>query len=166
MVLEPRVLVCDEPVSALDVLTQEQIVTLLAELIRASGVCLLFVSHNLALVQRLCERVLVLYLGRMMELAPAETLYSRPRHPYTQELLQAIPIPDPDLEPARLARGLEGEPPSPLAPPSGCVYRTRCPHAVELCASERPGFEEVGPKQYVACHRWRELVGTPPPALP
>jgi len=158
MILEPRLLVCDEPVSALDVPTQEQIVTLLAELMRESGVCLLVVSHNLALVRRLCERVLVMYLGRMMELAPGRALYSRPRHPYTHELLAAVPVADPDIQPARLARAAAGEPPSPLAPPSGCVYRTRCPHAISVCAGARPAFESVGEAHQVACHRWRELA--------
>jgi len=119
--------------------------------------CLLFVSHNLALVRQLCERVLVLYLGRMMELAPAHSLYTRPRHPYTRELLAAVPIPDPDIQPARLARARPGEPPSPLSPPSGCVYRTRCPHAAPVCAERIPEWEELPDTRRVACHRWREL---------
>ena len=157
MILKPRLLVCDEPVSALDTPTQQQIVSLLAELKHASGLSLVFVSHNLALVQRLCERVLVLYLGRMMELAPAQLLYARPLHPYTRELISAVPIPDPDLQPARLARALPGEPPSPLNPPSGCVYRTRCPHAVAVCQERVPAWEEVNGDRHVACHRWREL---------
>ena len=118
---------------------------------------LVFVSHNLALVQRLCERVLVLYLGRMMELAPAHLLYAQPLHPYTRELISAVPIPDPDLQPARLARVLSGEPPSPLNPPSGCVYRTRCPHAVAVCQERVPAWEEADGDRQVACHRWREL---------
>jgi oligopeptide transport system ATP-binding protein len=157
MILKPRLLVCDEPVSALDVPTQQQIVTLLGALKRESGMCLLFVSHNLALVRQLCERVLVLYLGRMMELAPAHGLYSQPRHPYTRELLAAVPIPDPDIQPARLARARPGEPPSPLSPPSGCVYRTRCPHAAPVCAERIPAWEELADASRVACHRWREL---------
>ena len=158
MILAPRVLACDEPLSALDVSTQEQILTLIARLQRESAMSLLFVSHNLSLVRRLCERVLVLYLGRMMELASAETLYVRPRHPYTQELLLAVPLPDPDLQPARLARARLGEPPSPLAPPSGCVYRTRCPHALAVCAERVPAWEELPDGRAVACHRWRELA--------
>ena len=156
-ILKPRLLICDEPVSALDVPTQQQIVTLLAHLKRESDMCLLFVSHNLALVRQLCERVLVLYLGRMMELAPAHSLYTRPRHPYTRELLAAVPIPDPDIQPARLARARPGEPPSPLSPPSGCVYRTRCPHAAPVCAERIPEWEELPDTRRVACHRWREL---------
>jgi peptide/nickel transport system ATP-binding protein len=157
MIVKPRLLVCDEPVSALDTPTQQQIVTLLAQLQRESGLSLVFVSHNLALVQRLCERVLVLYLGRMMELAPAAALYARPLHPYTRELLAAVPIPDPQLQPARLARARPGEPPSPLHPPSGCVYRTRCPHAVAVCQERVPAWEQVDADHHVACHRWREL---------
>jgi peptide/nickel transport system ATP-binding protein len=157
MILKPRLLVCDEPVSALDLSIQEQVVSLLAELKREYGMCILFVSHNLAVVRRLCERVLVLYLGRMMELAPAAQLYTRPLHPYTRDLLEAVPIPDPDVQPGRLTRVLAGEPPSPLAPPSGCVYRTRCPHAVEVCRDRVPQWEEAAKPRWVACHRWREL---------
>jgi oligopeptide/dipeptide ABC transporter ATP-binding protein len=157
MILRPQLLVCDEPLSALDVPTQLQIVTLLAQLQRSSGMTLLFISHNLALVRRLCERVLVLYLGRMMELAATETLYRAARHPYSRELLAAIPSIDPHIQPARLARVGGGEPPSPLTPPSGCVYRTRCPHAAAVCAQRIPTWEEAGPGQHVACLRWREL---------
>ncbi|MFI4878958.1 MAG: dipeptide ABC transporter ATP-binding protein [Steroidobacterales bacterium] len=157
MILKPRLLVCDEPVSALDTPTQQQIVSLLADLKRESGLSLLFVSHNLALVQRLCERVLVLYLGRMMELGPASQLYAQPLHPYTRELLGAVPIPDPELQPARLSRVLAGEPPSPLNPPSGCAYRTRCPHAIPVCREKVPAWEAVDGVRRVACHRWREL---------
>ncbi len=164
MILKPRLLICDEPVSALDIPTQQQIVTLLGALKRESGMCLLFVSHNLALVRRLCERVLVLYLGRMMELASSQDLYTRPLHPYTRELLTAVPIPDPDIQPARLARARPGEPPSPLSPPSGCVYRTRCPHAAPVCAERIPEWEELPDARRVACHRWRELPKSDPDA--
>lgn len=168
MILKPRLLVCDEAVSALDVSIQAQIVTLLADLKREYGMSILFVSHNLAVVRRLCDRVLVLYLGRMMELASVEALYTEPRHPYTRALLEAVPIPDPDLQPGRLGRVLGGEPPSPLSPPSGCVYRTRCPLAAEVCRTDIPVWEEqaagsaVGvpgeTAHGVACHRWREVA--------
>jgi oligopeptide transport system ATP-binding protein len=158
MILKPRLLVCDEPVSALDVTIQDQIVTLLADLKREYGMCILFVSHNLAVVRRLCDRVLVLYLGRMMELASSERLYTRALHPYTRDLLEAVPIPDPDVQPARLTRVLGGEPPSPLNPPSGCVYRTRCPHAKDVCREQVPAWEEAEEGHWVACHRWRELL--------
>jgi oligopeptide/dipeptide ABC transporter ATP-binding protein len=158
MILRPRLLVCDEPVSALDVSIQEQIVTLLADLKREFGMCILFVSHNLSVVRRLCDRVLVLYLGRMMEVASSEQLYTGPLHPYARDLLEAVPIPDPDVQPGRLARVLGGEPPSPLDPPSGCVYRTRCPHATEVCRERVPSWEEAARGHRVACHRWREFV--------
>jgi oligopeptide/dipeptide ABC transporter ATP-binding protein len=162
MVLQPRLLICDEPVSALDVTVQEQIVRLLADLKRESGLAILFISHNLAVVRQLCERILVLYLGRMMELAPAAAVYSRPLHPYTRELLESAPIPDPDVQPARLTRALLGEPPSPLSPPSGCVYRTRCPHAIDVCRDRVPEWERAGgASQWVACHRWQDLASHP-----
>jgi oligopeptide transport system ATP-binding protein len=161
MVLRPRLLVCDEPVSALDMTVQEQIVSLLADLKLEGGLSMLFISHNLAVVRRLCERILVLYLGRMMELAPAAAIYARPLHPYARELLESAPIPDPDLQPARLARALPGEPPSPLSPPSGCVYRTRCPHAIQICGEQVPAWETTDDaSRRVACHRWRELAFT------
>ena len=159
MVLQPRLLICDEPVSALDVTVQEQIVSLLADLKRESGLAILFISHNLAVVRRLCERVLVLYLGRMMELSSTAALYSQPLHPYTRELLQSAPIPDPAVQPARLNRVLLGEPPSPLSPPSGCVYRTRCPHVIDVCRERVPTWEATTDHRHrVACHRWRELA--------
>jgi oligopeptide transport system ATP-binding protein len=158
MILRPQLLVCDEPVSALDVSIQEQIVTLLADLKREYGMCILFVSHNLSVVRRLCDRVLVLYLGRMMEVASSEQLYTGPLHPYTRDLLEAVPIADPDVQPGRLARVLGGEPPSPLDPPSGCVYRTRCPYTTEVCGERVPNWEEAAGTHRVACHRWRELV--------
>ena len=162
MILKPRLLVCDEPVSALDVAIQEQILTLLAGLKREYGMSILFVSHNLAVVRRICDRVLVLYLGRMMELAPVGSLFTQSRHPYTRELLEAVPIPDPDVQQARLGRALSGEPPSPLSPPSGCVYRTRCALAAPVCRSETPTWEPVSPPAEsahgVACHRWREVA--------
>jgi oligopeptide/dipeptide ABC transporter ATP-binding protein len=157
MILKPDILVCDEPLSALDGSTQQQIVTLLADLRRNPGMTLLFVSHNLALVAELCDRLLVLYLGRMMEITRPERLGGYARHPYTRELLAALPVPDPDVQPARLKGTRAGEPPSPLDPPSGCVYRTRCPHALPLCAAAVPAWEEAGGGDHLACHRWREL---------
>jgi peptide/nickel transport system ATP-binding protein len=165
MVLQPQLLICDEPVSSLDVTIQGQIVSLLADLKRQSGLSILFISHNLAVVRQLCDRILVLYLGRMMELAAAEGLYSRPFHPYTRELLESAPIPDPDIQPGRLERARIGEPPSPLSPPSGCVYRTRCPHAIDVCRERLPQWETAhwdaadDASRRIACHRWRELIG-------
>jgi oligopeptide/dipeptide ABC transporter ATP-binding protein len=157
MVTQPQLLICDEPVSALDATVQEQIVNLLAQLKRETGLAILFISHNLSVVRQLCDRILVLYLGRMMELAPAASIYSRPLHPYTGELLESAPIANPDIQPARLTRVRLGDPASPLSPPSGCVYRTRCPHAVAVCAARMPAWEEAEPGRWVACHRWRDL---------
>jgi oligopeptide transport system ATP-binding protein len=157
MILHPKLLVCDEAVSALDVALQAQIIELLGTLKDEQALSLLFISHNLAVVRELCERVLVLYLGRMMELAPAQLLYARPLHPYTRALFEAIPIADPDIQPARLAHTMPGEPPSALNPPRGCVFHTRCPHVIELCRHRVPAWETVGEGRHVACHRWREI---------
>jgi oligopeptide transport system ATP-binding protein len=159
MILKPALLVCDEPLSALDVSTQEQILGLLTDLKRATGLTVIFISHNLATVRKLCDRVLVMYLGRTMELASVASLYARPLHPYSRELLAAIPSLDPAVQPARLQLARPGEAPSALDPPSGCVYRTRCAYARALCAERRPPLQETD-SQWVACHRWREL----PPA--
>jgi oligopeptide transport system ATP-binding protein len=157
MILRPKLLVCDEAVSALDVTVQSQIVLLLQELKRELQTAILFISHNLAVVQQLCDRVLVLYLGRMMEQGTTDALYTKPAHPYTRGLLDAVPVPDPDVQPARLANPLTGELPSPLAPPTGCVFHTRCPHVRALCRTEPPAWEAASVEQHVACHRWREL---------
>jgi oligopeptide/dipeptide ABC transporter ATP-binding protein len=157
MILKPRLLVCDEAVSALDVTVQSQIVLLLQELKRELQTSILFISHNLAVVQQLCDRVLVLYLGRMMEQGTTAALYGKPAHPYTRGLLEAVPVPDPDIQATRLASPLPGELPSPLAPPAGCVFNTRCPHVQDVCRAQTPIWEAAGPDQEVACHRWREL---------
>ena len=156
MILRPRVLVCDEAVSALDVTTQAQILTLIESLRREQELTLLFISHNLAVVRQICDRVLVLYLGRMMELAPTRKLYAQPAHPYTRSLLDAIPIPDARLQPGRFAQALQGDLPSPGNPPAGCVFHTRCPYAIDLCRRAVPQWEGVGDGHQVACHRWRE----------
>lgn len=151
LILQPEVVVCDEPVSALDVSIKAQIVNLLAELQKKYGVSLLFVAHDLASVRYISHRVLVLYLGKTMELAAADAIYRSPRHPYTQSLIHAVPVADPRQARARPTHGLEGEPPSPIAPPSGCVFRTRCRYAVERCAKEVPELRRVG-ESLVACH--------------
>ncbi len=152
MILEPRLVVCDEPVSALDVSIQAQIVNLLMRLQRESGMSLVFISHNLGIVRHVSRRILVLYLGRIVEMGDAAALCRNPRHPYTQALLAAVPIPDPDRERGKKRTALSGEIPSPLDPPSGCAFRTRCPKATPLCAAERPALREVAPGQSAACH--------------
>lgn len=152
---DPDFIVADEPVSALDVSVQAQIVNLLADLRRRRGLTMLFVSHDLSIVEYLSDRVIVLYLGRIVELAPARELYARPRHPYTRALLSATPVPDPDAKRSRIV--LSGELPSPANPPSGCVFHTRCPHAGDICRREVPRLEGTAPGHTVACWRKDEI---------
>jgi oligopeptide transport system ATP-binding protein len=158
LMLQPELLVCDEPLSALDVSVKSQIANLLKDLQLAFGLSVLFIAHDLAAVRFSCDRVLVLYLGRVMEIASRTALFETPRHPYTQALLQAVPIPDPLRARAGRAAPLSGEIPSPLAPPSGCVFRTRCPLAEARCAAEVPRLRPVG-GSLVACHRAEEQGG-------
>jgi oligopeptide transport system ATP-binding protein len=155
IVVRPSLIVCDEPVSALDVSVQAQVINLLVDLQREMKLSLVFISHDLAVVRYISQRVLVLYLGKVMELAGRDALFARPRHPYSQALIAAIPVPDPNRppEPPKVTADL----PSPLSPPSGCVYRTRCPHATGICAHKVPALEEVEAGHQVACHHWRSL---------
>lgn len=152
---ESKFIVADEPLSALDMSIQAQIVNLLIRLKSQLGLTLLFISHDLDVVEYVCDHVVVMYLGRVMESAPAAALFAKPRHPYTQALLAAAPVPDPS-QPAPVVV-LQGEPPSPLNPPSGCVFRTRCPHAIAQCAEHVPEFHNVGNEHAVACIRLADL---------
>jgi peptide/nickel transport system ATP-binding protein len=145
----PRFIIADEPVSALDVSIQAQVINLLTDLQRELGLTLLFIAHDLGVVEYISDRVIVLYLGRIMEIAPRAALYGNPRHPYTQALLAASPVPDPTVE--RRGMLLSGDIPSPLNPPSGCVFRTRCPAATGDCAAVVPALEEVSPQHFKAC---------------
>jgi oligopeptide/dipeptide ABC transporter ATP-binding protein len=151
LAVEPRFIVADEPVSSLDVSVQAQVVNLLQDLQEQFDLAMLFISHDLAVVEHVADRVLVMYFGRLMEVASSEDLYAQPRHPYTAALLAAAPVPDPLLRRDHL--GLRGEAPSPLAPPSGCVFRTRCPHALSDCARVVPALQQVAPGHFKACLR-------------
>jgi peptide/nickel transport system ATP-binding protein len=150
LVLNPDFIICDEPVSALDVSIRAQILNLLEEMKARFGLTLLFIAHDLAIVKAVSDRVAVMYLGRLCEVGPSEQLFARPAHPYTALLIEAIPVPDPDVRPAESVP--VGEPPSPIAPPSGCRFRTRCPRADQRCRDEMPELRAVAPNQYAACH--------------
>jgi oligopeptide transport system ATP-binding protein len=164
IILGPSLVVCDEPVSALDVSVQGQVVNLLRQLRDDLGLSYLFISHNLAVVRHISTAVMVMYLGRVMEIAPRDAIYQRPLHPYTRALLDAVPVADPAIERGRARLAAGGDLPSPLAPPSGCVFRTRCPLAEARCATTAPALEEVAPGHRIACHRWQEWpAGLAPP---
>ncbi|MCZ8511219.1 ATP-binding cassette domain-containing protein [Paenibacillus filicis] len=152
LAIEPQFIIADEPISALDVSVQAQVVNLFKNLQKEHGLTYLFIAHDLAMVKHISDRIGVMYLGKLVEVTTANELYAKPLHPYTQSLLSAIPIPDPEIERTRERIILQGEIPSPLNPPSGCPFRTRCPKAMPECAASMPEFKEVEPGHFTACH--------------
>ncbi len=153
LALNPQFIVCDEAVSALDVSIQAQVINLLEDLRDKFNLSYLFIAHDLSVVRHLCHRVAVMYLGKLVELADSDELFDHPKHPYTKALLEAVPIPDPTVEKGRVHRIMQGEVPSPMNPPSGCVFHPRCPIAVESCKREVPQARELRPGHWVACPR-------------
>ena len=159
MVIKPEFMVLDEPVSALDVSIQAQIINMLMDLQQQIGMAYLFIAHDLAVVRHISKTVVVMYLGHVMEINTAADLYKHPLHPYTQALLSAIPVPDPKTSRARKRQILQGDVPSPINPPSGCVFSTRCPYATEACRTQTPRVEDVGGGHVVSCLRYKEING-------
>ncbi|MBE6831643.1 ABC transporter ATP-binding protein [Caproiciproducens sp. R1] len=157
LAVNPEFIVCDEPISALDVSIQAQVVNMFEDLQQEMDLTYLFIAHDLAIVKHISNRIGVMYLGKLVELADSDSLYDHPIHPYTQSLLSAIPIPDPKMSRAKKRIVLEGDVPSPLNPPSGCRFRTRCPYATEQCAAEVPEFKEYETGHFAACHRIGEF---------
>ncbi len=157
LISDPRLIICDEPVSALDVSIQAQIINLLIELKKKHALALLFISHDLSVVHHISTHIAVLYLGKMIEYGTREELYTSPKHPYTKALLSAAPVPDPKQAKHKKRIKLQGELPSPLNPPSGCAFRTRCPYATDLCSQKEPILDNIAGSHLVSCHHWQEL---------
>ena len=157
LAVEPKLIIADEPVSALDVSIQSQIINLLFKLSREMGLTMIFISHDLSVVKHISDRIAVMYLGKIVELGPAADVFERPLHPYTKALVNAVPLPDPRRERRRQRILLPGDPPSPMAPPGGCPFHPRCPHAVPECAQREPVFEAFRPNHEVACIRLKEI---------
>jgi len=157
LAVNPDFIVCDEPVSALDVSIQAQVINMFDDLQEKLGLTYLFIAHDLLVVRHISDRIAVMYLGKMVELADAGEIYDHPMHPYSKSLLSAVPVPDPKIARANKRIMLQGDIPSPLNAPSGCPFRTRCPYATEQCAAEMPEFKEVKPGHFVACHRTEEV---------
>ena len=157
LAVNPDFIICDEPVSALDVSIQAQVINMFDELQEKLGLTYLFIAHDLLVVRHISDRIAVMYLGKMVELADAAEIYDHPMHPYSKSLLSAVPVPDPKIARANKRIVLSGDIPSPLNAPSGCPFRTRCPYATEQCAAEMPAFREVKPGHFVACHRVDEV---------
>lgn len=152
LALDPELIIADEPISALDVSVQAQVVYLLKRLQKEKGLTMMFIAHDLSMVKYISNRIGVMYLGHLVELTTSHELYEKPLHPYTKALLSAIPIPDPDIEEKRERILLKGEIPSPINPPTGCIFRTRCPYVMDVCAEKRPEFVEVENGHFAACH--------------
>ena len=150
LALNPKVIICDEPVSALDVSIQAQVINLLAQLQEQMNLSYLFIAHDLSVVEHISDRIAVMYLGRFVELTTDKELYQNPQHPYSQALLSAVPVPDPEIHKQRIL--LEGDVPSPLNPPSGCAFHTRCPECKDVCSHEEPVFRDLGGDHWIACH--------------
>ena len=157
LAVKPKFIVCDEPVSALDVSIQAQVINMFAELQEKFGLTYLFIAHDLLVVRHISDRIAVMYLGKMVELADANEIYDHPLHPYSKSLLSAVPVPDPKIARANQRIVLSGDIPSPLNAPSGCPFRTRCPYACDKCAESMPDFQEVSAGHFVACHRVGEI---------
>jgi oligopeptide transport system ATP-binding protein len=157
LAMNPDFIICDEPVSALDVSIQAQVINMFDELQDELGLTYLFIAHDLLVVRHISDRIAVMYLGKMVELADADEIYNRPLHPYSKSLLSAVPVPDPKIVRANKRIVLSGDIPSPLNAPSGCPFHTRCPYATDICSQSMPEFEEIEKGHFIACHRAKEI---------